>query len=299
MEKKADWDAANNQGGVEMRKGMNALETIFMLFILIIVVVVIVQMFTKFTSAGQAKLGASLKQVEKVSGYKAAIQTCQNACSDYKATGNDIDIIDFCTKSVSMDIDFSGKSDSGEPTVSDLERDRPVMLAPIGYVVCEKNIYCPQLIECNNRYDLDECLTKLCRYYYNKYRTMPGYNKEKALSKATDFIKGMYQQGDCDIDDIVSEGSNKGIPDINWHKLYIGKLDCAERLGIEVSSSGSGSDSSSSYKFCGDTDSKPPCVDENIDSETDCNNAGGEWITSGCPSVLGGFFSLGCCLMKK
>ena len=285
-----------------MRKGMNALETIFMLFILIIVVVVIVQMFTKFTSAGQAKLGASLKQVEKVSGYKAAIQTCQNACSDYKATGNDIDIINFCTKSVSMDIDFSGKADSGEPTVGDLERGRPVMLAPIGYVVCEKNIYCPQLAPCNDRYDLNECLTKLCRYYYNKYRNIPGQTKPHALQLAKKAIQGMYSKGECNIDEIAEDGDKYGIPAINWHKTYIENLDCGKRLGIEISSGGSGSSGSGSneHPACNDDYSNMPCVDLSISSESDCESMGGEWISSGCPSSdTGGIPIANCCLISQ
>ena len=260
-----------------MKKGMNALETIFLLFVLMIVVVITVQMFTKFTSIGQQKLGTSINNIEKVSGYQEAFQTCNTACSDYLSSRDIVDLVQYCTKSVSLDIDFNGVKDDYEPTVSDLNSGKPVLLNPIGYVVCENNVYCPQLTKCE-QLDLGTCVNRLCRYYFNTYRKFS--SDSEAATQATEMIKNLYKQGDCDIEGIIDAGNGK-IPPINWHKSLIDNLDCSRVLGL------------SSGALCGNK-----LQDPNYQCTFDSCPAGEQEYECTGPNPLTGTMGTWCCVPK-
>ncbi len=208
------------------KKGINALETIFLMFVLIIVVVVVVQMFTRFSVATKKKIGSELQEFEKRTGYEQAVDMCESLCIEYTQNRRSMEsLLKFCTQRVSLDINGNDVISSSEPSPTDVGK-RNVVLPTRGYVVCEENIYCPQLVSCDEL-TIKECASRLCTYYTDLY-VSEGFAEtpDDAASMAADFIRSRFDPGDCDIEGILDQPDLPGnVLPVNWYSV-VDSLDC-------------------------------------------------------------------------
>ncbi len=203
-----------------MKKGMNPLETIFLLIILLIVVVVTVNMFTRFMGRGSEQLGTTLEDINEAMGYQKAVSQCQQACNDIKLNRDISNQIRYCTMKIGIDINMDKSIDSDAPYTSDYDNKRPIIARSIGYVVCEKNIYCPMITNCGSL-TMQRCRELICDYWTKR--------QGGDVNAASNMLKTAYDPGDCDIDELI----NLSKTSFNWYKDM--KFDtCSDEETIPV-----------------------------------------------------------------
>ncbi len=186
-----------------MKKGMNPLETIFTLIILLIVVIVMINFFMNYVDKTKKDIGTTLKDIKSAMGYRKAISECEQACND-ALNGEMVDKINYCSMRVEIDINMDKRIDSDAPYPSDYYKNMPIYAAAIPYVVCEENIYCPMITECDGL-SMERCRRILCDYW------MKGQND---IDAASNMLKNIYNPGDCELDELINLSGTK----TNWYR---------------------------------------------------------------------------------
>ncbi len=232
-----------------MRKGMNPLETIFLLIILLIVVVVMINMFTRFMGRGSEQLGTTLEDINEAMGYQKAISQCQQACNDIKLNRDMGNQIRYCTMKIGIDINMDKSIDSDAPYPQDYNSNRPIYAPSIGYVVCEKNVYCPMITQCGSL-TMERCKELLCDYWIKR---QGGYNDPDAIEAASNMLKMAYNPGECDLDELINLSETHK----NWYKD--GKFDTCSDGGTNTQEISTSTQCESNSGVCTDSFSGNNC----------------------------------------
>lgn len=145
---------------MSMKKGLDALQLVFMMFILIVVTLVIIRLFTGIVSKDTLPDIKSFQQTYK---YTQEKNRCGNLCSSYTDSCSDIRAaVSYCREKVYVDINGDGRT--GERKAYGIVAGEPF---------CEDGLYCFHIYQCKcgeSAVELDatECLSVMKDYYLER-----------------------------------------------------------------------------------------------------------------------------------